>query len=386
MKKLIIVIATLSFLLVGNSGVMATSSCEGVGPDTNIWWGKLKLRDGQIGKVTVKQAINLWTRENNKLVFSRILQPGEEYSVYRYDEKFGGQYGLGANLWVTKNPVNITYTTPSKKKIERLACKQQAQNGRTGANHPSVITKEKGLYAVLLDTIQNVKDKVTIQSLAIKTNDRAILDEQFSKNFIELSKTLEQINAENPEIFYYRGTHYKSNGELTFTYSHTPSDVQKMRQELDTKIKAIIESIDTNLSNYEKVKKVHDYIVLTSEYDYQNLLSNTLPSESYSIYGVLVKNVAVCDGYSKTMNLLLSKLGIEAKYISGMGDGIPHSWNLVKLDGQWYHVDATWNDPVPDRKGMVRYDYFLVSDEVMEETHVWKKASFPTAAKNYTHK
>lgn len=380
MKKLFIILSTLSFLLIGISGVHATDPCEGIKADTNIWWGKLKLRDGQIGKVTIKQPINIWTRENDKLVLSRVLQPGEEYSVYRYDEKFGGQYGLGANLWVTKNHSHLTYATPSKKKLEQLSCKKQA--GSTGATE----SPKKDLYTILLDTIHNVKEKVNINSLAIKTTDRAALDEQFSKNFIELSKTLERINAENPEIFFYKGTHYRSNGELTFTYSHTAPEVQIMKKEIEDKVKLIIEGIDENLSDYEKIKKIHDYIVLTSEYDYENLLSNTIPSESYNIYGVLVKNVGVCDGYAKTMNLLLSKLGIETKYVSGTGDGIPHSWNLIKLDGQWYHVDATWNDPVPDRKGLIRYDYFLVSDEVMEKTHIWKKADFPSATKNYLHK
>ena len=64
-----------------------------------VMWGKTELKVGQIGKITITKPINLWERDaNNKLKLKRVLKPGEEYRVYRYDNKHGGQYGFGGGM------------------------------------------------------------------------------------------------------------------------------------------------------------------------------------------------------------------------------------------------------------------------------------------------
>ena len=84
-------------------------------------WGKTELKKGQLGKITILKPINLWERDaNDKLTFSRVLNPGEEYRVYRYEDKHGGQYGLGGGMWITKMPTHIKYETPSKTRLEML--------------------------------------------------------------------------------------------------------------------------------------------------------------------------------------------------------------------------------------------------------------------------
>lgn len=85
-----------------------------------VKWGKTELRQGQIGKVTVNKPINLWKREGNKIVFARVLQPGEQFRVYKYYEDFGGQYGVGGDHYITKMPSHITYETPAKIKLKLL--------------------------------------------------------------------------------------------------------------------------------------------------------------------------------------------------------------------------------------------------------------------------
>ncbi|WP_278251072.1 peptidoglycan recognition protein family protein [Cytobacillus praedii] len=80
-----------------------------------LMWGKVELKPNQIGKVTILKPINLWKRDNNnKLNFVRILNEGEEYRVYDYDELHGGQYDVGASHYVTKMEGYIKYETPSK--------------------------------------------------------------------------------------------------------------------------------------------------------------------------------------------------------------------------------------------------------------------------------
>lgn len=74
----------------------------------NTFFG-LEIKEGQVGVIEVKKAINLWTRdENSKLQLVRVLQPGEKYRVYSYDNKYGGQYGLGGTF-ITNMPEHVTY-------------------------------------------------------------------------------------------------------------------------------------------------------------------------------------------------------------------------------------------------------------------------------------
>lgn len=89
-------------------------------PGKKVYWDGLLMKKGQIGKVTVTKPINLWKREGNKLVFERVLKPGEQYRVYRYDNKFGGQFGLGGDHYVTNIKGYIEYKTPSKAKLKEL--------------------------------------------------------------------------------------------------------------------------------------------------------------------------------------------------------------------------------------------------------------------------
>ena len=97
--------------------------------EAKVMWGKTELKQGQLGKITVKKSINLWERDaNNRLSFVRVLKPGEEYRVYRYDNHHGGQYGLGGGMYITKMPTHIKYETPSKVKLAELEREKSGEN------------------------------------------------------------------------------------------------------------------------------------------------------------------------------------------------------------------------------------------------------------------
>lgn len=132
-------------------------------------------------------------------------------------------------------------------------------------------------------------------------------------------------------------------------------------------LKGIVEETGAaDKSRVEAVKALHDYLVLNLQYDlkYQSI--------SHTPEGVMKNKTAVCDGYTRTMNLLLRFVGIESKYISGTGNGGAHSWNLVKMEDGWYHLDVTWDDPIPDVPGRIGYQYFLKNDAAMAKDHQWK--------------
>ncbi|WP_342438857.1 DUF5050 domain-containing protein [Paenibacillus sp. FSL L8-0436] len=157
--------------------------------------------------------------------------------------------------------------------------------------------------------------------------------------------------------------------------SNLPEKDPKIEYEAQQTAKAVIEqTLLPGMTTRDKVKALHDYVVLNTAYDYDNYLNGTIPEESYSEYGVLVLHTGVCQGYALTMKMLLDLADVENYYIAGTnneGDG--HAWNIVVVDGVYYHLDATWDDPVPNIPGYTRYTYFLIPDEQMALSHKWDR-------------
>lgn len=152
---------------------------------------------------------------------------------------------------------------------------------------------------------------------------------------------------------------------------------------VDKKVRNIIsKNIKASMSTAEKVKTIHDYIVKNCEYDVIGLYSGNIPADSYSARGVLLKKKAVCQGYAEAFQVFMDALNIPCQFVrgtanNGLGDGYQgHAWNIVKVDGKWYHIDTTWDDPTPDDKKNVRYEYFLINDKVMKKDHRWKKSAY----------
>lgn len=141
-------------------------------------------------------------------------------------------------------------------------------------------------------------------------------------------------------------------------------DENRFKEETEKALSVITE----RMSDVEKAIALHDYIVLNCEYDYDRLNSENseeLPASSYSAYGVLVERTAVCQGYALAYKYLLQEAGIECYYVSS-GE-MNHAWNMVKLDGSYYHVDTTWDDPVRDLIGRVCHSNMFVSDKTFKE-------------------
>lgn len=132
--------------------------------------------------------------------------------------------------------------------------------------------------------------------------------------------------------------------------------------------------ISDEMSEYDKIKAIHDYMVANTIYnsqvaaDYRNGIEVT-DENAFEARGVVLDGTAVCDGYSKAFSMYMELLNIECVRITGTAKDIPHAWNAVKLDDDWYIVDTTHDDPLPDGGSRVSYDYFLVSDEMVAETH-----------------
>lgn len=162
-------------------------------------------------------------------------------------------------------------------------------------------------------------------------------------------------------------------------------------------------TIMPGMTDYEKELALHDYIVTHTSYDYENYKNNTVPDESHTPYGVLVKGTGVCDGYARTMQILLNMAGIESLVVSGeladqdnnatgliadrMTDNkainLNHAWNLVKIDRKYYHLDTTLDDPVSkDGEKILQHLYFNISDSQIASDHNWDRSKYPPCTDN----
>lgn len=135
-------------------------------------------------------------------------------------------------------------------------------------------------------------------------------------------------------------------------------------------VEGITEEIDEDWSELEKALYVHDYIVSHFSYDRRLYDPNEYMNVNRDIYSFLKEKNGVCQAYAETYQYIMTALGIECKTaISIEGN---HEWNLVKIDGEWYHVDATHDDPIingyqEDAIGFVNHQHFLCSSSELEE-------------------
>lgn len=208
-------------------------------------------------------------------------------------------------------------------------------------------------------------------------------------SYKDIGKIVNQAVANNPSISYYNGLTASSNGTINFKYKDDRKVILEKNKKVNMEVDRIIkENIRKGMSDLEKVKSIHDYLVLSVAYDYDNFLKNNVSDDSYEAYGALINKIAVCDGYTKSMALILNMVGVQTIQVTGIANGGNHSWNMVKIDGQYYHVDTTWDDPVPNKPGSVHYNYFLKNTKQLKVNHQWDETAYPVATSskfNYFH-
>lgn len=157
-------------------------------------------------------------------------------------------------------------------------------------------------------------------------------------------------------------------------HSGDTSALSQLDLDIYNKACTVLDEIITDgMGDYEKELAVHDWLVYNCTYDSGSLSAIPNPSENCdNPYGALINGQAICKGYTTAFRMFMGMLGIPCGTVhSADTDGDEHAWNTVKLDGSWYYVDCTWDDPVPDFDGRpVTHKYFNISREEISERHV----------------
>ncbi len=173
-------------------------------------------------------------------------------------------------------------------------------------------------------------------------------------------------------------TAYNTQGKVTLNVHKLYSD--EMINEINKVIdKIYVEQINSSMSDEEKIRVIHDYIINNSKYD-NDRINGITKYNSNTAYGNLIEGYGICSGYTDSMAIFLDRMKIPNYKISSD----KHIWNLVYINGKWLNLDLTFDDPVTNTgEDILQHDYFLIStDELLKldkSEHTFNKEVFKEA-------
>ena len=146
-------------------------------------------------------------------------------------------------------------------------------------------------------------------------------------------------------------------------FAHGSARLQT-NQELYQSIAAYLSKIPESSTDYEIALLMYNALIDAIDYAYDENDQPETEAWAHSILGVFQGRGAVCEGYARAYQLLLNFNGVNCLFVTGESQGEAHAWNVIELDGEWYGVDATWDD-----NGSEGYSYFCISDAQFYATH-----------------
>ena len=321
------------------------------------------------------------------------------YNIYLYiigEETTIGEFGYPVldNLVQENEEIKIDTSIFGGVEASEVSTYEESVNIANKNLYNQLNNNSKIIYSQLYKNKENMKSGIytvefgnTFSETLSSDNGSDILQKDYQS-------AIEALLYDNPDIFYLDVTNmylniekitkitgvkynvYINNGTRTNYLAngfYSKEDIDKAEQEIEIEKEKIL-SMTYGKSDYEKLKIVHDYLIDTIEYE-----TTLLEDNIYNIYGALVNKKCVCEGYAKTYQFLLNELNIENVIVIGTGTNSNnetenHAWNYVKINGNWYAVDVTWDDPIIIGGGKLsqkeKYTYFLKGSKSFNTNHV----------------
>jgi len=246
---------------------------------------------------------------------------------------------------------------------------------------------EAEIESIILKGLQRrstaIKIDTAIEPRSIPESDiEAFIDRVFA--------IYQRIFLSHPEFFYLSGSINVSYGRegvqgflnsMTVTPVYWDSFANLTGEQLDRQIQEVQAAAlsirdkiagQTNVP-WKQLLLLHDELV-------RNILYESSQAQQFNnVYSALIGKKTLCQGYAQSFQMIAQSLGFEVLMVMGESDGIGHAWNIVKLDGQYYHIDVTFDDPVPDGGSAkpIQHVHFLRSDARLNGSHTWERADYP---------
>jgi transglutaminase/protease-like cytokinesis protein 3 len=224
------------------------------------------------------------------------------------------------------------------------------------------------LKAAMINGIKNRLDKISVPYSTTVDTAAAV-----AKGVIDdcrLSNPYEYYSISN----YSAGYSIVDGKVLSLDFNIQYNTTKAQEDELDNIVNSILSGIiKPGMTQGQKESAIHDYIVDNTKYD-------TSDSRS-SAYDAIINHSAVCEGYALAAYKMLNEAGIQTLAISGTANNNNHIWNLVNINGSWYHLDVTWDDPLTSNYTNVKtYNYFNLTDARIAADHSWNMSDYPVSA------
>lgn len=241
----------------------------------------------------------------------------------------------------------------------------------TSKYYYSLLTEnQKAVYGLLFSAVQKSESSIDIA--------------EYNLNDAALGTVMTLLKYENPQLFNIDGSATGTGSPSTHNwltinpnYTRNAAQTKNIREQIENAAAPIIEEALKESDSFKRVKVLHDSIV--------NMTTYTLNGPVYKSEadGPLINGRALCEGYSKAFAYLCQSMGVPCICVVGSGNGENHMWNMVRIDGKWYHVDVTWDDPVGSQP-VLRHDYFCVSTASISKDHsISNPVAIPAANEDY---
>lgn len=228
---------------------------------------------------------------------------------------------------------------------------------------------QRKFYDLVLESTNSVaeeKDENDIYPCSIVNMENTVLTQA------EIRLVITAVKEDNPMLFWLTDKFGFSNTEGYTSiqlYSYEPPEkIKTMQNKLNKEVNKFINSVEYGLDDFSLELLAHNYINDRCKYD-DDVKDSDDDYLAFTPYGAIVNGNAVCEGYAKAFGYLLSQLGIESKCIVGKGSQELHMWNAVKINGNWYYTDISWDDS----KEYSRYDYFNITESQLKKDHTISK-------------
>lgn len=235
-----------------------------------------------------------------------------------------------------------------------------------------------------IKTLSNqVNSKLTNEELAVfETIYDGISTYKPSVNIYQTMETerifeiFDLVLCEHPEIFWTKGDcSFSSSGRLTFKYPYSYDEVKQKNALIEKKANEAIKEINPSGSDFDKALAIFDYITKHTSYATEEAKHLDDHFSVSTIEGVFLNKRAVCSGYAKAYQYLLSLAGLDAITVPGVAQTPTgknnHAWTAQVVDGEIYFSDATWGDSYEktEKSDFISHTYFLMNSAEMKKTH-----------------
>lgn len=212
-----------------------------------------------------------------------------------------------------------------------------------------------------------------------------------------IHEVLDHVLLDNPAMYYVYRTNvrihysYASLGLVRITYAeyYSPAQHLQMEQDLRRHVDSMLAAPRRKIGEQRRLYDLYRRTIAIINYDHSSAQGGYTQKdlEAATIVGPLLKRSAICAGYTQAFKLLCDQLGIGCISLIGTAKTAkgwePHAWNIITMQGRFYHLDVTYDSAFYHASLKCSRDYYLRGDESMQKDHQWDRNKFPAMLNDF---